>query len=426
MDCDVLVIGSGILGICSAFYLKKNNPNKRVLVIDKLGSSGQGNSAKSEGAFRNVFTSRTNYLLADTTIDALSHFERDLGYDLHLDHISYLWLLSVRQYRKLRDTFELISSQGVELKTFEKEDLNWMIPDLVTDFHDDEDMEFLGLEPVEVGVQGVKCGGIDADALVKCYEQEFLKLGGEVLYNTEAKKLVLKPVVELEIPGEPLVWQDSQIVGAETSRGFIGAETTIVATGAWAEGLLNPIGVDPLMRPKKRQIFVFKDPNLSGLFNVKNLNEQNILPLTVLPKAGVYLKGEPSEGSIWVGCADNLGRSFGHEEDPRAEEDYYTDNIYHVLVKYLPCFENIRPTNMWAGHYAINSFDGSPIVLPVTGMIYVGAASGSGIMKCDALGRIVSSIYAGEEEAELYGGHRFKVADLGILTRNVDNETFII
>ena len=59
-------------------------------------------------------------------------------------------------------------------------------------------------------------------------------------------------------------------------------------------------------------------------------------------------------------------------------------------------------------------------------MIYVGAASGSGIMKCDSLGRIVTAFHAGEEEAELYGGRKFRVADLGITERQVERETFII
>jgi glycine/D-amino acid oxidase-like deaminating enzyme len=97
-----------------------------------------------------------------------------------------------------------------------------------------------------------------------------------------------------------------------------------------------------------------------------------------------------------------------------------------VLVKYFPCFEDVRPMNMWAGQYAINSFDGLPVITAEEGMIYVGAASGSGIMKCDALGRIAAALYAGEEEAELYGGRRFMVADLGVRNRNVERESLII
>jgi len=425
-DCDVLVIGGGILGFCSAYHIKKNDPEKSVVVIEKFGGPGQGNTAKSEGAFRNIFASKTNFDLVDSTIDCFFHLQNDLGYDLKLAPIGYLWLFSKAQYGHVEKAFATMQRRGVELRTFTKGDLNRMIPDLVTDFEGDEEAELLGLEPIDVGVQGIKCGSIDADSLVRCYEEEFLKIGGEVRYGTEAKRLILKPEEELGIPGEPFVWQRSHIAGAETSRGEISAETTVVAVGVWSERLLNPIGFDPAMRPKKRQLFVFKDPRLKGLLEVKELNEYGALPLTILPKSGVYLKAELTEGSLWLGCADNLGRSFGLEEDPQPEEEYYTNNVYHVLVKYFPCFQDVRPMNMWAGQYAINSFDETPVIAPAPGMIYVGAASGSGIMKSDSLGRIAAALYAGKEEAELFGGRRFRVTDLGIHERNVEKEAFII
>jgi len=425
-DCDVLVIGAGILGMSSAYHIKKNDPRKSVVVIDKYGGPGQGNTAKSEGAFRNTFVSETNFRLTDPTIDWFSHLQNELGYDLKLAHIGYLWLFSEAQYSHVEEAFNAMQGRGVELRTFSKEALKRMIPDLATDFKGDEEAEILGLEDVDMGVLGVKCGSIDADALVRSYEAEFLKLGGEVRYGTAANRLILKPEEELGIPGEPFVWQESRVAGAETSRGEILAETTVVAAGVWSERLLSPMGVDAAMRPKKRQLFVFKDPRLKGLLEVEDLNEYGALPLTVLPRAGVFLKAELTEGSIWVGCADNVGRSFGLEDDPQPEEEYYTNNVYHVLVKYFPCFRDVRPMNMWAGQYAINSFDEIPVVAPAPGLIYVGAASGSGIMKSDSLGRIVAALYAGKEEAELFGGRHFKVADLGIHNRNVEREEFII
>ncbi|MCJ7575014.1 FAD-dependent oxidoreductase, partial [Candidatus Bathyarchaeota archaeon] len=69
MECDILVIGAGVLGLSSAYYLKKRDPTRKVTVVERLGGPGQGNSAKSEGAFRNLFTGEANYLLADSTID---------------------------------------------------------------------------------------------------------------------------------------------------------------------------------------------------------------------------------------------------------------------------------------------------------------------------------------------------------------------
>jgi len=52
--------------------------------------------------------------------------------------------------------------------------------------------------------------------------------------------------------------------------------------------------------------------------------------------------------------------------------------------------------------------------------------SGSGMMKADAVGRIVAAAQAGKETATLYGGKHFKVARLGIETRQVEPEGFVI
>jgi len=424
--CDILVIGAGALGMSSAYHLKESFPGKKVLVVDKLGSSAQGNSAKSEGAFRNMFESETNYMLANSSIDWFQYMQDELGYNLKLNPLGYLWLYSKTQFSKLKSGYERMEEQGVDLRYLDESEINNYIPELVTNFDSDEDAKLMNLQNVDYGIYGKKCGSLDVDSMVKSYEKEFLKLGGETLYNVDVNGLILKPKEELDIPGEPFIWQNKVIKGARTNKGDIIAETTVLATGAWANKLLNPIGLDSYIKPKKRQLFAFKDKKLDGLLNIKELNESRGLPLTVLPTAGVYLKSELTEGSLWVGCADDLGREFKLEEDAQPEDDYYTNNIYHVLEKYFPCFNDIRPVNSWAGQYAINSLDGAPIVEPHPGLIYVGGASGSGIMKCDAIGRIAAGVYAGLEYVDLFDGNKFQVTDIGISKRDVKKESMII
>ncbi len=35
MECDTLVIGAGVMGMASAYYMKKRDPSKKIVVIDK-------------------------------------------------------------------------------------------------------------------------------------------------------------------------------------------------------------------------------------------------------------------------------------------------------------------------------------------------------------------------------------------------------
>jgi glycine/D-amino acid oxidase-like deaminating enzyme len=67
---------------------------------------------------------------------------------------------------------------------------------------------------------------------------------------------------------------------------------------------------------------------------------------------------------------------------------------------------------MWAGLYANNTVDYLPFA--EGNLIVVGGDSGSGIMRGDALGRIVDALYREEADASLYGGFlkRFRSSDL--------------
>ena len=420
---DVLVIGAGAIGLSSALHLKRLNPEKSVMVVDRLGGPGQGNTAKCAGIFLNLATTELNYFLSDSTIDWFYHLQRDLGHNLGLTQYGYLYLLDGDRYRRVEGPIEEARDIGVEIQTYEKEEVERLLPDLVTTFGEEE-TELMSLKPVEYGVLSRRCGSIDADGLTRALEAEFLKLGGEVSYNTTVERLIVKPRNEIGVDGEPFVWQDIHITGAETSKGEVQAGTTVVAAGTWSERLLDPIGFDTLMRPKSRSIFVFKDPKLSRLQASKGFSEVGLLPFTSIPEISVYLKVEPSEGSIWLGCADDFGRRYGLEDDPQPERGLYEDDIYHALMKYLPCFKDLRPLNSWTGQRAMNRLDKTPVVAPAPGMIYIGSATGYGVTKCDALGRAVAATYAGEEYAELFGGRRIKASDLGIETRKKVKETF--
>lgn len=422
MNRDVLVIGAGILGLSSAYHIKRTNPNLKVTLIDQFSGPAQGNTAKCAGGYRNMLTTDTNIKLSESSIKWFKELQEHQGFNLGFHNTGYLYLLSDPEYEKRKESFSIMEKKGIELEYNEKEDLKTKLPDLQLD--QDDEAELMGLKPIVIGVQGLNCGLINADALARAYEALFLRLGGDVQYNTVATKLIHKPRNELGLSGEPFVWQSSGIKGAETSNGIIEATTTVLATGAWSGRLLDAIGVDCNIRAKKRMIFVFDHKNLRNLIDAQGFNEYGKLPVVQLPDAKVYFKADIQEDNLWLSVTEGLGRKYGLEDDPQAEEKVYTENAYHGLVKYFPCFEDVRPINMWAGQRAINSMDKQPIVAPTPGMIYVGAATGNGILKSDALGRTVAALHNGDQEAVLFDGKMLRVSDLGITNRNVGLEQF--
>ncbi len=83
---------------------------------------------------------------------------------------------------------------------------------------------------------------------------------------------------------------------------------------------------------------------------------------------------------------------------------------------------------MWAGLYSYNTIDNMPYVFEENGVIAVGGDSGSGVMKGDAMGRVVEAVYREGESAnaELFGGRDYQASRLGFKSRDLEREEWVI
>ncbi len=426
-ECDAVIVGAGIVGLSTGYHLKRMNPKLDVLIVDKRGAAGQGSTAKSAAAFRCLFASRTNFALADSSAEFYKHVQNDLKFDLKLRWAGYLWFFDEEGYGKMLPVLKDLANRGFQYKEYDAPDLAKRL-EMKTDLSRDDEAKMMGLANVHKGVLIPKAGLIDVDSLVKFYESEFLKLGGRIQYHTEVEQLVVEPRSPLGMPGEPYFWQDATITGVKTVKGLIKAEKTIVAAGAWASQLLDPVGIECFIKAKKRQVFSVKanTSELRKLLFCKEFSEAGCLPFTILPKPTAYIRPAPEEDALWLAYADEFPRAFKVEEEPEPEENYYSYGLYQVMVKYFPQLTGCQPFSSFAGLYEINSIDGQPIIFEENGVVVAGGASGSGILKADAMGRIAAALFNGEEYAYLHGDKKFKVSDLGIKNRSVEPEKLVI
>ena len=172
--CDVLVVGAGIMGVASAYHIKKNNPGKDVLVVDRYGAPGQGNTGRSNAMFRNTFSSRDNQNLSDTSIDFFSHVQDKMKVDIGLQKIGYLWLMDEAQLSKSEPYLRLMERNGIEIRGHSKAELKQLLPTMVTDFDSTEEAALIALPAGVGGIFGVMSGRRDPDMLVRVYFQEFI------------------------------------------------------------------------------------------------------------------------------------------------------------------------------------------------------------------------------------------------------------
>ena len=423
---DYIVVGSGIIGLSTGYHILRLSPGSSVLVLDRNPGPGMGDTARSAAMFRVFFSSRTNLLLARSSVDFYDHVQRDLGFDLGMRYVGYLFLVDRSERDRLRRALKVAESLGGSYRVVDSDFLS--ARGFRTSVSGDEEASLLGLEDIVEGVFIPRAGMLDPERLTGFYLSMFRKLGGRVRFNTFVRRIVLRPRVPLDIPGEPFPWQDIVAGGVETSDGFFECRRgLVVATGSWVDQLLLPIGIDPVVRPKKRQIFVVRPrtPELERLFHMSGFNDLNVMPFTILPKR-VYVKAHPDEGSFWIGLSDDLGRAFRLEEDPEPEDEFYRYGIYPVLSTYLPQFRDQMYESGWAGHYDINPIDGQPVIFKESNIVVAAGSSGSGIMKADSIGRIAASVALDLDEAELYGGVSIDSRTFSLRYRRVEPEEIIL
>ncbi len=421
MEADLLVVGAGIFGLSTAYHYLRENPGKSVLIVDRMGDVGQGATAKSAAAFRaDLFTSATNRLLAGTSVDFFLHVQEE-GYDLGIMKVGYLVLRSRDQFERIAEVAVMLERAGA-VRIYRREELKEKLQ-INYEFPGDEEAELLNIKEVDYGIFGYKCGYMDADKLAYYYRDRIREMGGDFQFNTKVERILVEPEIKLGIPREPRAWQKVKFSGLETNRGIMRAKNLVIAAGGWTHLLLDPIGIDCLSKPKKRQIFTVRPrtEEQRALLNTTGFNEEGVLPFTILPTEH-YIRADKRDGTIWLALSDEM-RPFSTDDEP--EESFYYDNIYPIIVKYFPQLEGARIDNMWAGLYMINSVDHNPVVFRRSNMVVATGDSGSGIMKGDAIGRIAAALIQGRREAELFGGERIPADRLEVVGRSLEPESFV-
>lgn len=419
MDSDLIIVGSGIIGLTSAYHIKRQNPDLSITIIDKAPTYSQGNTGKSAAAFRNLFTTSLNYSLSNSSIDFYRHIQEDLGFNIGMKFTGYLFLVT----HQIPGWSEILEERGL---------VKWMELDeifegaVITRKPSPDASDIIGLDEITGGFFGQKCGIMEPDLLSAFYYGELKRMGVDFQFNTEVRHLNLVPTNPLNYPGEPYIWQDKTIGGIETNRGTFRAEKYILATGVWTTSLLDPLGIDSHIRPRKRQIFRIGGENIKKILYSSKLNPDRVAPFIVLPHAGVYIRPNPKENSIWVSASDNIGRDFSFTEDPLPEREFYDLNLRPVLEAYFPAFSSARVDGSWAGYYAYNTINRTPYIFRSLNVIVATGTSGSGILKGDSIGRIVSAVYSGDEQALLYDGSSIEVDKFGIENHSLERELVVL
>jgi sarcosine oxidase subunit beta len=322
---DVVIIGGGVHGLATAYYLAKNHGITDVAVLDKgyLGGGGSG---------RNTAIVRSNYL----TPEGVRFYDRSLHlYEGLADDLNFNVMFSQRGHmtlahndsslRTMRWRAEVNKLQGINSDVIDPDEIKKLVPYMDTS----SDTRY----PILGALYHPPGGIIRHDAVVWGYARAADAHGVHLHQNTEVTGIDT---------------QAGRVTGVQTNRGKISARAVVNCTAGWASLISDMAGVD--------------------------------MPVTTSPlQAAVTEPVKPFLGTVvvsgtlhvYVSQTDRGELVFGASVDPftsystRGSLEFAEGLAGHVL-ELMPPVSKMRLLRQWAG-----LCDMTPDYSPIMGLTHV-------------------------------------------------------
>src|SRR5699024_2133374 len=90
-SADVVIIGGGVMGVSTAYYLAKAGVTD-VVVVEK-DALGSGSTCKAAGGVRAQFSDEVNIQLGARSLETFANFGQIFDQEIDLHQVGYLFLL---------------------------------------------------------------------------------------------------------------------------------------------------------------------------------------------------------------------------------------------------------------------------------------------------------------------------------------------
>lgn len=125
---DVVIIGGGVMGTSTAYHLARKGAQK-VVLIEREPFFGVMSTGQCAGGIRHQFSSEINIRLSIESIRMLEAFPEEMGQDIDLRFIGYLFLLTDEEdVAAFRANVALQHSLGVKTQWLDPSQIARRVP----------------------------------------------------------------------------------------------------------------------------------------------------------------------------------------------------------------------------------------------------------------------------------------------------------
>lgn len=350
---DVIIIGGGIIGLSTAYYLAERDVNVILFEKDTLGNGSTGRSA---GGIRSQFSTEVNVKLSLASKRVWNRFEEQFGVDIAYRKSGYLFLA------RTKDVAEVFQS-NVDMQCDLGAETEYLTPNEATE-------RCPGLQPEDfVGATYNPDDGVaDPNLAVQGFSKKARDEGADIRTKT--------PVVDIIRNGR-------RIVGVKTPDNRFTADFVVNAAGGFAGVIGEMAGVDLPIEPRRRQIAVV-DPSEPVPESV---------PLTIDLETGSYFRPERDGDAIVGGHFDSNDPSVNPETYSTSMDLDWAVTAVEKAADYTDYFgPETRIQRGWAGLYAVTPDDHPIIEETEPGFITVAGFSGHGFQHAPSTGQLATEI----------------------------------
>ncbi len=350
---DAVIIGGGIIGVSTAYYLAKNGM-KNIVVLEKDTLCG-GSTGRCGAGIRAQWGTEMNCRLGIAALDIFEQLEDELGMDVGLNQGGYLLVAyTPEEVETLRKGMILQNSLGIESRMISLSEARKICPGLAAEdalaffFH-------------------ARDGHADPFLTTFAYMEAAKRLGAACFRHTACTGILV---------------EDNTVRGVMTDRGPILAPLVINCAGPYAQFIAKMAGID-LPNWAERHEIMITEPVAPG-----------VCPCMLMSFSGNYYIQQRPHGSIICGMSPE-----GHPEDYERKTTWqFIEAMSTVLVKLLPRTKGIRIARQWSGMYDMTP-DAQPIIgeTDVKNFYHSTGYSGHGFMLAPVAGKILSQHLTGQK-----------------------------
>ena len=318
-EYDIVIVGGGGHGLATAYYLATVHGIRNVAVIEKSWI-GSGNVGRNTTIIRSNYLLDGNIPLYELSMKLWEGLEQELNFNTM---VSQRGVLNIYHSDAQRDAYarrgNAMRLHGVDAELLDRDGVKKLAP-----FLDFDNARF----PIQGGLLQRRGGTVRHDAVAWGYARAASARGVDIIQNCEALGFRIK---------------SGRVLGVETTRGFIGAKKTALATAGSTSRVATMAGLRLPIESHVLQAFVSE--------GVKPL-----IPGVVTFGAGHFYVSQSDKGGLVFGGDIDGYNSYAQRGNLPVVED-----VCEGGMALMPMIGRLRLLRSWGGVMDM-SMDGSLII----------------------------------------------------------------